>query len=367
MCRRKLKPVFRYALALALAVMTGVPLYWLWLFSRSGPLPAETTLLVKKGMTINQVAEALHSQGVIRNKTLFKFWGRAARLKLLRGEYLFPPGVSMSKVTKMLTRGEIHITKLVISPAIHGWSLQKRLEPFVPAETFWKLWNSKKMAEMAGFPNAPSLEGLIAPATYNINHAMEPEEILGEMVGAFRSTVLPALEGGVLPPYETLVLASLAEKETNIPEELPRITGVFYNRLKVPMRLQCDPTSLYARWLSGDVRFSPPMREDTARSHPYNTYSAMGLPPGPIAIPSKAAIEAAIAPMETDEFFFVATGKGGHNFSSTLKEHNSFVNSYRAEINKRRKGRQTAKATGQPAQSASSAKKNTGKRTVKNK
>ncbi|MDR1840610.1 MAG: endolytic transglycosylase MltG [Holophagales bacterium] len=333
----------RALLALALAFLFLAPVWGLWAFFRSGPSLNETTVLVRNGMTVNQVAQTLYSQGVIRNKTLFKFWGRAARLKLMRGEYLFPPGASMSKVTRMLTRGEIHVTKLVISPAIHGWALQKRLEPFIPADAFWAMWKSPKLTKIAGFPNAPSLEGLIAPATYNLNLAMAPEEIMLEMVETFRAQVLPRLEGGVLPPYETLILASLAEKETNIPEELPRITGVFYNRLKVPMRLQCDPTSLYARWLSGDVRFTSPTRNDIARNHPYNTYSVMGLPPSPIAIPGKAAIEAAKAPMKTEEFYFVATGKGGHNFSRTLNEHNSFVNTYRAEITRQRKGAQKGK------------------------
>jgi len=250
----------------------------------------------------------------------------------------------MADVAKKLQRGEAHMTRLVIAPSLHAWSLQRRLEPYVPAADFWRLWKSPELAELAGFPGAPSLEGLIAPATYSINRAMEPEEILRAMVGSFRSQVLPGLAGGELPPYETLILASLAEKETNLPEELPHIAGVYYRRLKAPMRLQCDPTSLYARWLSGDLRFSPPMREDTARGHPYNTYSVMGLPPGPIAIPSRAAIEAAKRPMETDDLFFVATGAGGHNFSRTLKEHNSNVAAYRAKTGRRAAG---ARAQGQ--------------------
>jgi UPF0755 protein len=164
---------------------------------------------------------------------------------------------------------------------------------------------------------------------------MEPEEIVQTMVEAFRLQVLPTLSDGVLPPYQTLILASLAEKETNLTDELPHIAGVYYKRLGLPMKLQCDPTSLYARWLTGDLRFTAPLREDTARSHPYNTYSVMGLPPGPIAIPSKAAIEAAKSPLETDDIFFVATGTGGHNFSKTLAEHNRNVGDNRAKIGRR--------------------------------
>jgi UPF0755 protein len=332
----------------ALPLLSALPIYCVWSFYRQGPSEAETTVLIRKGMTVGQAAEELHQCGTIRSKRLFRYWARATGLRLLRGEYVFGPRASMADVAKKFARGEVHITKLVVTPSLHGWSLQKRLEPYIPPDAFWNLWTSPRLAELAGFPDAPSLEGLIAPATYNINHAMEPEEILQAMVESFRSHVLPALADGVLPPYETLILASLAEKETNLPEELPHIAGVYYKRLNVPMRLQCDPTSLYARWMSGDIRFTPPMRDDTARSHPYNTYSVMGLPPGPIAIPSMAAIEAAKSPMETDDIFFVATGSGGHNFSKTLKEHNRNVGIYRTKMGRQR----TAAAPAQPRPSA---------------
>jgi UPF0755 protein len=335
MVKSKYRTSLRFLIVLALLAI--IPVYGWWAFSRSGPLAEEAKLLVKKGMTVNQAADSLYRQGIIRDKTLFRFWARAVKLKLMRGEYVFSSKISMADVAKKLVRGETHVTKVVITPALHGWAVQKRLEPFIPPDIFWELWINPELAKIAGFPNAPSLEGLIASATYSLNLAMEPEEIMLLMVETFHEQVLPALQGGVLPPYETLILASLAEKETNLQSELSHVTGVYNNRLNMRMRLQCDPTSLYARWLSGDLRFTPPTHEDTSRSHPYNTYSMMGLPPGPIAIPSKAAIEAAKDPMETDAIFFVATGKGGHNFSRTLNEHNRNVSVYRKEINKRRK------------------------------
>jgi UPF0755 protein len=292
--------------------------------------------LIKKGTTIWQAAEILHDKGVIRNKNFFALWARFAKLKIIRGEYLFDPMSSMASVNEKLTKGIVHTRKVVIPPALHGWAVQKRLEPFIPEEVFWSMWTDPKFSSMAGFPEAPNLEGLLAPATYSLNLAMEPEEIISEMALAFRNQVLPALQGGVLPPYQTLILASLAEKETNVTEEYAQITGVFNNRLNKQMRLQCDPTSLYARWMDGDVRFTAPTHEDLNRSHPYNTYSIFGLPPSPIAIPSKAAIEAARFPSESDYYYFVATGTGGHNFSKTLIEHNKNVNIYRAEVNRQR-------------------------------
>jgi len=321
----------------AIAVLAAVPLCGWWAYVRPGPLSSDATVLIKKGTTVNQAAEILYDQGVISNKRLFALWARFSNLKIIRGEYLFAPKSSMASVNEKLAKGLIHTTKVVIPPALHGWAVQKRLEPFIPEEIFWSLWTDPKLAELAGFPEAPNLEGLLAPATYLLNHAMEPEEIISQMVQTFNSKVFPLLQGGVLPPYQTLILASLAEKETNLPEEYAQITGVFNNRLNKHMRLQCDPTSLYARWMDGDVRFTAPTHEDLDRSNPYNTYSVYGLPPSPIAIPSRAAIEAARSPVETENYYFVATGTGGHNFGKTLNEHNKNVDIYRAEVNRQRR------------------------------
>jgi UPF0755 protein len=182
---------------------------------------------------------------------------------------------------------------------------------------------------------AESLEGLVVPATYRINHAQEPEEIFLMLAETFRDKVRPTLDGGPLPPYQTLVLASLVEKETSVPAELPRVAGVYVQRLRIGMRLQCDPTCLYARWQSGDLRFTGPAPEDVRRPSRFNTYTVAGLPPTPIAVPSAPAIQAAKAPDLTSDLYFVATGKGGHSFAPSLAEHHRNVTLYRRELRKR--------------------------------
>jgi UPF0755 protein len=283
------------------------------------------------------MADQLEAQGVIRSAALFKLWARARKLQLIRGEYTFSPRVSLAEVASKLRRGEIHYTSIVIPVGAHAWSVQHRLRDFVPEEVFWALWKSPRLARIAGFGEAESLEGLVAPATYRVNHAQEPEEILLSLVEAFRDQVRPTLEGGHLSPYATLVLASLAEKETRLPEELGKVTGVYAQRLKIGMRLQCDPTSLYARWMSGDIRFTAPTTEDIHRSSRFNTYAVAGLPPTPIAIPSAAAIAAAKAPDLGQNLFFVATGRGGHTFSPNLAEHNRNVGIYRREISRQKR------------------------------
>ncbi len=314
----------------ALAVLPVLGGWWTW--KGEGPLRQEATVLVKKGTTINQVADQLEREGVIRSASLFRLWARARKLQLIRGEYTFTARASLSEVAGKLRRVEIHYTRVSIPEGAHAWSVQNRLKEFVPEDVFWTLWKSPRLAKAAGFEQAESLEGLLAPATYKLHHAMEPEEVMLMLVEAFRDQVRPELEGGVLPPYETLILASLVEKETRLPEEQPKVAGVYKKRLDIGMRLQCDPTSLYARWLSGDLRFTAPLAADIRRPHRFNTYAVGGLTPTPIAIPSPAAIEAAKAPLAGQDLYFVATGLGGHSFAPSLKDHNRNVGVYRKEL-----------------------------------
>lgn len=320
---------------LLLAALPGLGGWWAW--KGQGPLQQQATVLVKKGANINQVADQLERDGVIRSASLFKLWARARKLQLIRGEYTFSPQTSLSEVAGKLRRAEIHFTTVSIPEGAHAWSVQKRLKDFVPEDVFWTLWKSPRLAKIAGFEGAESLEGLTAPATYKLHHAMEPEEVMLLLVEAFHDQVRPKLEGGPLPPYETLILASLVEKETKLVEEQPHVAGVYKKRLDIGMRLQCDPTSLYARWMSGDLRFTAPTSEDIRRPHRFNTYTMSGLPPTPIAIPSPTAIAAAKEPVMGKDLYFVATGKGGHNFAPSLKDHNRNVGVYRKEITRQRR------------------------------
>jgi len=323
-------------LLVATLILLIPPAWGWWAVKGRGPLAAEATVLVRKGATLDEMAQQLEKDGVVRSASLFKLWARSRKLQLIRGEYAFQPGVSLGEVTRKLKRGEVHWTNVVVVQGMHAWSLQKRLKDFVPEETFWKLWTSPTLARSAGFPEAPSLEGLVAPATYRLNHALEPEEILLMLVEAFREQVRPKLDEGVLDPYDTLKLASIVEKETRLLEEKPKVAGVYALRLRKGMLLQADPTSQYARWVGGDLRFTAPTHDDIVRPHPYNTYTTKGLPPTPIAIPSLASIEAAKAPEMGKDLFFVATGKGGHAFAPSLAGHNKNINAYRKELKRQK-------------------------------
>ena len=173
-------------LLVATAILSLIPLGGWWSWKRSGPLTHEATLLVKKGTTVDQLAEQLESRGIIRSAALFKFWARSRRLQLIRGEYSIQPRASLSDVAGKLRKGDIHFTNVVITPSMNAWSVQRRLKGFVPEDVFWTLWKSPRLAKAAGFPEAQSLEGLVAPATYRLHRALEPEEILLQMAEAFR-------------------------------------------------------------------------------------------------------------------------------------------------------------------------------------
>ncbi|HEY3271049.1 MAG TPA: endolytic transglycosylase MltG [Geothrix sp.] len=326
----------RFFLAtLILAAAPAAGGWWVW--KGQGPLRQEATVLVRRGTSINQMADQLERDGVIRSASLFKLWARARKLQLIRGEYTFTSRASLADVAGKLRRAEIHYTAVSIPEGAHAWAVQRRLKDFVPEEVFWTLWKSPRLAKTAGFEDAEDLEGLVAPATYKLHHALEPEEIMLMLVEAFRNQVRPKLEGGALPPYQTLILASLVEKETKLPEEQPRVAGVYLKRLKIGMRLQCDPTSLYARWASGDLRFTAPTPEDIRRASRFNTYTVKGLPPTPIAIPGATALAAAMAPETGKDLYFVATGQGGHNFAPNLRDHNRNVGTYRKELARQKK------------------------------
>jgi UPF0755 protein len=331
------RPKTSLRLLLATAVLSLLPLSGLWLWKSAGPLGAQATVLVPRGATVDAMADQLEQAGIIRSAALFKLWARARRLQLIRGEYAFDSRTSLAEVANKLKRGEIHFTSVTVPPGSHAWAVQHRFKDFIPEDVFWTLWKSPRLAGVCGFPDAESLEGLIAPATYRVNHAQEPEEIFLMLAEHFRDTVRPTLDGGQLPPYKTLILASMVEKETTVPEELPRVAGVYAQRLRIGMRLQCDPTSLYARWQSGDLRFTGPTPEDIHRPSRFNTYAVSGLPPTPIASPGPAAIEAAKVPELKPDLYFVATGRGGHSFAPSLAEHNRNVSSYRREVARKKK------------------------------
>jgi len=178
-------------------------------------------------------------------------------------------------------------------------------------------------------PKAETLEGYLFPNKYRVYRRTTARELCRMMTNEFRAQ-WQAVGGGANSAHDTVTLASLVEREARLPEERPRVASVFKNRLRIGMKLQCDPTTVYAALLEGRYR-GVIHQSDLDNANPYNTYQHAGLPPGPIANPGLDSIKAALTPEDTTYLFFVARadGSGGHNFSDSLQQHVAAVTQYR--------------------------------------
>jgi UPF0755 protein len=239
------------------------------------------------------------------------------------GYYRFRPGETVGQLLGRFRDGAIEHVKLTIPEG-------RRLAQILPvlAESTWNrvedfevLARDEEWLVELGIPG-PGLEGYVFPETYEIALGEQPEEILRQVTAPsmqFYADSLQSKAGALgLTPNQVWSLASIIETEAVRPEERRRIAGVFWNRLRLGMRLESDPTVLYALGRKpGRVLYS-----DLEVDSPYNTYRAQGLPPGPICQPGRASLLAAVDPLPTDELFFVASENGAHVFSKTLAEHN---------------------------------------------
>ena len=293
-------------------------------------VPAEGyVLLVEPGETLTGIADRLAADAILARPRYLagyaRWHGRDRRLQA--GEYRVPRRTTPVRLLEMMERGEVvrHSVRL-----IEGWSWRRALaeiqsHPLVKTT----VESPAEVARALELPT-PDPEGWFLPATYDFRRGATDIALLEMAHRAMverLERVWPERSGG-LPyrdPYEALILASIVEKETAVPEERPRVAGVFVRRLQRGMRLQADPTVIYGLGERFDGNLT---RRDLRRDSPYNTYRRGGLPPTPIALPGAAAIHAALHPASGDELFFMATGEGRHVFSNTLAEHRKAVDAW---------------------------------------
>jgi UPF0755 protein len=292
------------------------------LFVAKGPLEAETVFVVERGASLDRIADDLAAAGVIDNATLFRIGARYAdRADGLRfGEYRVPAGASMAEVLEILSSGRVIQYSVTIPEGLTSWEIVALLRD-----------ESVLTGELADVP----AEGSLAPETYSVSRGDSRAGLVARMQ-ARQSRLLEEAWAARDPsitlesPEAALVLASIIEKETAVADERRRVSAVFHNRLRDGIRLQSDPTIIY-----GITEGQGPLGREIRRSDineptPWNTYVIPGLPPTPIANPGRESIFAATQPLETDEYYFVADGEGGHAFARTLAEHNRNVARWRA-------------------------------------
>ncbi|MET3665647.1 endolytic transglycosylase MltG [Caulobacter sp. 1776] len=293
-----------------------------WIYQGPGPAAKggdKTTVILRKGASLPEIAASLEQGGVIRSSSIFmtaaKLTGAARTLKA--GEYEFDSRASMAAILDKVRHGRI----------VRHWIT---VPEGLTSDMVMDILNKSDV--LVGDAATPP-EGAILPETYEVQRGEDRAAVLKRMMDD-RDKLLNQLWANRQPglPYQTkeeaVTMASIVEKETGKKGERPQVAAVFINRLRTGMRLDTDPTVIYGisrgRPLGRGLR-----RSELDRVTPYNTYKIDGLPPTPIANPGRAALEAALNPAKTDDLYFVADGTGGHVFASTLEQHNANVAKWR--------------------------------------
>ena len=363
-------------MVVAIFLLGGVILWGQSQYSAQGPLDEQICLRVERGASMRGVSRQLENEGAVTNGSIFRigadYTEKSSRLKA--GSWLIPQRASMSDIADIITRGGASTcgTEVVYRIGVTRSQIQVReLDPatnryvekaeFNPAEdevpavfsevreksdtryrvaiaegvTSWQIVKGLKAVDVLDgeIAEVPP-EGSLAPDSYEVSEGDDRSGIIEQMRKAQDALLAAAWENRAdgLPlenPYEALILASIIEKETGVPEERGQVASVFANRLNRGMKLQTDPTVIYGI-TKGEGVLGRGLRQSELRAEtPWNTYVIDALPPTPIANPGRASLEAAVNPDSTSYIFFVADGTGGHAFAETLDEHNQNVARWR--------------------------------------
>ena len=333
---RKLLLIFGLFVVLAAGAAT---IYWQRanaIMRAPGPHTQAVALEVKPGATVRAVLADLEARGAVSDRRAIELELRVRGWPQIKtGRYEIPAAASPQEILRQLAEGRVVLETLTV---IEGWTFADMRRAVEAHPHITVTLRGKEIADvMSAIGHAGEFpEGRFYPDTYRFAAGTTDRELFALAYRKMAETLEGAwaARAAALPlgsAYEALTLASIVEKETGLASERPRIAGVFITRLRKNMRLQTDPTVIYGlgQTYDGNIR-ERDLRADT----PYNTYTRAGLPPTPIALPSREAIEAVTRPLETGDIFFVATGigDGSHVFSATLEEHNAAVQRYLARL-----------------------------------
>ncbi len=311
--------------------------YWCYQSVMQQPLYAgtETVIRLPKGATLSHVAAELHENYALNTTWPVKLYARLHRcaVPIKAGEYRIGRDTTPASLIADMKAGKIIVRSFRL---VAGKTFAELIHQLGDTPYLSHALSGKTRAEIAQAVGIDGeLEGWFLPQTYHYTRGTSDLDLLKRLHAAMRDTLDTAWQNRAqnLPldsPYEALILASIIEKETAIASERPRIAGVFIRRLEKGMRLQTDPSVIYGLETPRNTLTLSDLKNDT----PYNTYTRMGLPPTPIAMPGKAALAAALHPDHGKALYFVANGKGGHTFSDTYAEHRKAVRLYRKQRGK---------------------------------
>lgn len=314
---------------------------WLaWEFS-SPPktAPKEIFFEVEKGKAVGAIAKKLKEEGVIKKTQPFLLGYRLffSPKSIKAGEYSLTLPLSAKEVLITLIEGKIHLHSLTIPEGLTAREIFELLASngFGAGEEYLELFSHAEILSSVD-TKARNLEGYLFPETYHFPKGTPAKKIVTTMVEQFKEVFERDLKRRAeemgLTTREVVILASLLEKEAAIPEERKLVSAVFHNRLKRRMKLDCDPTIIYALKQEGQS-IDRLRTKDLQYNTPYNTYLHPGLPPGPICNPGLQSLKAALSPAEEDYLYFVSKNDGSHLFSRTLKEHQRAVDLYQKRKN----------------------------------
>ena len=337
----------RVILKLAAVVLVAVSLLAVWILvgvgrPYKGYDAAEQFVQVPPGAGPRTIGRRLAEAGVVRDQVSFAFAlsrsGQARRLQA--GEYRFDRPMTPYEVIDKIARGDVFMRAITFR---EGLTI-RQMAALYEEEGLGKAAEFAAAARQGTLvhdidPLADDLEGYLFPDTYAMPRNSSASQLVERMVTSFRDALTPDIveRAGAqgLTVRQLVTLASLVEKETGKAEERPLVAAVYWNRLKIGMGLQCDPTVIFALERAG--RFTGNLTRDDLRfDSPYNTYKYAGLPPGPIAAPGRASLEAAANPADVSFVYFVSRNDGSHAFATTLDEHNRNVFEYQVKPFRRR-------------------------------
>lgn len=284
----------------------------------------EVVFKINKGDSLHTISKMLAQKGLVNDARFFFWYAKVFKIypKIKAGEYMIDRDVNFVDMANVLQSGKFYWRKVTIPEGLTTAQIREIL-----------LKNEYLKGEVPDFA-----EGDIFPETYTFMSGETRANIIKNAHEKLNDALTEIWENRAedLPlasPHELLILASIIEKETGVKSERDKVASVFVNRLKIGMRLQTDPTVIYALTMGKTELGRPLYRRDLEIDSPYNTYKYAGLPPTPICAVGREALYAAAHPANTKYLYFVASGNGGHNFAATLDEHNQNVNNWR-KINK---------------------------------